>query len=128
MTTQEYQGHVLAFLGDAVLSLHVRKHLLLLGYTKAKDLQEKSVCFVSAKAQAAFLEKLLKDSYLTEEELEIYKRGRNHNGHTIPKNTEMAVYRKASGLEALFGYWYLEENVARIRETFQLMVENTVLK
>lgn len=128
MQAKEYQGHVLAYLGDAVLSLLVREYLVGLGYSKSKDLQEKSVRFVSAKAQAKFVELLLEENWLTEEELEIYKRGRNHKSHTVPKNTDVVVYRKATGLEALFGYWHLERNEEHIKKVFQYMIEKTELK
>ena len=128
MQASEYPGHVLAYLGDAVLSLMVREYLVSLGYSKSKDLQEKSVQFVSAKAQAHFVESLLKISYLTEEELEIYKRGRNHKSNTIPKNTDVVVYRKATGLEALFGYWFLRKEEERMHNTFINMIESTILK
>jgi len=128
MKTKEYSGHVLAYIGDAVLSLMVREYLVELGLSKSKELQEKSVQFVSAKAQAQFVERLLNESYFEVEELEIYKRGRNHKSNTIPKNTEVVTYRKATGLEALFGYWHLEKKREKIEKTFAYMIACTKLK
>lgn len=119
MNSSELSGNTLAYLGDAVLSLMVRKYLISLGLTKSKHLQENSIKFVSAKGQAAFIDILLEENSLSEKELEIYKRGRNHKSDTIPKNTDVITYRKATGLEALWGYWYLIEEHNRLEELFQ---------
>lgn len=128
MQAREYQGQVLAFVGDAVISLLVREYLVQSGYTKSKELQEKSVQFVSAKAQAEFMDKLLTDAVLDDEEIEIYKRGRNHKSNTVPKNADVIAYRKATGLEALFGYWHLDEKKLRLETIFRQMLEYIDLK
>lgn len=104
-----HSGSVLAFIGDAMLSLQVREHLVSLGYTKAKDLQQKSTLFVSAKAQADYMEQLLKEDRLDEVEMTMYKRGRNDKSTSIAKNAEVITYRVATGFEALWGYLYLED-------------------
>jgi len=119
-------GGVLAYIGDAVLSLQVREYLVSLGYTKAKDLQKKSEIFVSAKGQAEFAHFLIQNNHLNEQEFDIFKRGRNHKSETIPKNTDVVTYRMATGLEALWGYWYLEQNQIRLRliwDLFKTFVE-----
>lgn len=114
-------GSSLAFIGDAVLSLYVRQHLLESGLTKAKDLQETSTKYVSAKAQAQFVQILLSENTLSEEELLIYKRGRNHRSDSIAKNADVVTYRQATGFEALIGYWYLTENKTRLEQIWNQM-------
>lgn len=114
-------GSSLAFIGDAVLSLYVRQHLLESGLTKAKVLQETSTKYVSAKAQAQFVQILLSENTLSEEELLIYKRGRNHRSDSIAKNADVVTYRQATGFEALIGYWYLTENKTRLEQIWNQM-------
>lgn len=114
-------GSALAFIGDAVLSLYVREHLLDLGLTKAKDLQETSTKYVSAKAQAQFVQTLLASEALSEAELVIYKRGRNHRSDSIAKNADVVTYRQATGFEALIGYWYLTHNETRLEQIWNQM-------
>ena len=124
MNYREMSGGTLAYLGDGVISLLVREYLISLGLTKSKQLQETSVAFVSAKGQALFLDCLLQANLLNEEELMIYKRGRNHKSETIPKHTDVITYRKATGLEALFGYWHLSSNTERLKQIFELWRDN----
>ncbi len=114
-------GSALAFIGDAVLSLYVREFLLESGLTKAKDLQETSTKYVSAKAQAKFIQILLAENALSEEELVIYKRGRNHRSDSIAKNADVVTYRQATGFEALIGYWYLTLNKTRLEQIWNQM-------
>ena len=109
-----YSGNVLAFIGDAVLTLQVREYWVSKGYTKTKDLQEKSIEFVSAKAQASFMEYLLENEILNEEEVTIYKRGRNTKTHSIAKNADVITYRVATGFEALWGYIHLNKDQKRM--------------
>ncbi len=122
MKANSLNGSVLAFIGDAILSLKVRELLVTKGYTRAKDLQEKSIIFVGAKGQAAFMHNLLKKDFLSETEILIYKRGRNANMGSTAKNVDIISYRVASGLEALFGYYYYEDS-QRLEEVFNLMVD-----
>jgi len=121
MNVDKMTGSVLAFIGDAVMSLKVREYLVSLGYTKAKQLQEQSIKYVSAKAQSAFISKFLPN--LSEEEMLIYKRGRNYKSHSTPKNTDSADYHAATGFEALWGYWHLSGEYQRIDQIFKLMTE-----
>jgi len=114
-------GSALAFIGDAVLSLYVREHLLETGLTKAKDLQETSTKYVSARAQAKFVQILLAENVLSAEELVIYKRGRNHRSDSIAKNADVVTYRQATGFEALIGYWYLTQNETRLKQIWNQM-------
>ena len=110
-----HSGNVLAFIGDAVLSLQVREYLVEeLGITKTKKLQETSVNFVSAKAQAHFMSKLLDEEILTEAEALAYRRGRNASSKSSAKNADIITYRIATGFEALWGYLYLTKQADRL--------------
>ncbi len=122
MKTNHLSGSVLSFIGDAILSLKVREFLVNKGYTKAKDLQEKSVIFVGAVGQAQFMQDLIDKELLSEHELYIFKRGRNANMGSTAKNVDVISYRIASGLEALYGYLYYEDS-ERLNELFNLMLD-----
>lgn len=109
-------GRTLAFLGDAVWSLLVREYLIEKGYGRGDDLQKHTVYFVSAKAQANFYDALHAESFFTEKEEEIYKRGRNANAGSVPRNTAVVAYRKSTGFEAIIGALQMEHNLERIQE------------
>ncbi len=102
----------LAFLGDAVYSLYVRKQLVLSDSGKAADLQRAASKVVSAKGQSEFLEKVL--PLLTEEETEIYRRGRNAKKATKSKSASVAEYSRSTGFEAVLGYLHLIGEEERI--------------
>lgn len=118
MKIQECSGSTLAYIGDAVWSLLVREYLVERGYTKAKDLQTKSVKFVSAKAQAAFYQRLTEESFFLPEEEEIFKRGRNFKSDSVPKNTDVITYRISTGFEALIGYWHFMKKEERLMQVW----------
>ena len=109
----------LAYLGDAVYELLVREKLVIHSHKTNGKLHFEATRFVSAKAQSEFVEKIL--GTLTPEELSVYKRGRNSDA-VPPKNTDVAVYKRATGLETLFGYLYLSGRTDRIEELFEIMV------
>ncbi|MBR4048928.1 MAG: ribonuclease III [Clostridia bacterium] len=111
----------LAFLGDAVYEVLVRRHLALKGDRPPEELHRLAVSFVSATAQASAIEKLM--PLLTEEELAAFKRGRNAKVSHIPKGASPAKYHAATGFEALFGYLYLKGKSERMRELFELISE-----
>lgn len=112
----------LAYLGDAVYELYIRTYLLSKGNYKVGDLQNTAVKYVSAKAQSAFLDKMLDDKFLTDEEITIVKRARNHKSHPSPKHTDIITYKKSTGLEALIGYLKLNKNETRINEIMKYIV------
>lgn len=112
----------LAFLGDAVYELLVRRRLVNHGSMPANKLHVNAVRMVCAGAQAQFYDVL--EPVLTEEELQILKRGRNAHTSKVPKNANPADYRRATGLEALFGYLFLKEEQDRLEELFGLLVEH----
>lgn len=111
---------VLAFLGDAVFELMVRQKLVEKGNAPIGQLHRQSVEHVCAAAQAAGAHAI--QPLLTEEELAIYKRGRNTHNNT-PKNADPVQYRCATGLETLFGYLYLQERSDRAEELFSQIWE-----
>ena len=121
-----HSGNVLAFIGDAVLTLQVREFWVSKGYTKTKDLQEKSIEFVSARAQASFMEFILANDILTEEEMNVYKRGRNTKTHSIAKNADVITYRVATGFEALWGYIHLSNDTERMDALWEMFKNKVV--
>ncbi|MGV3112121.1 Mini-ribonuclease 3 [Staphylococcus pettenkoferi] len=104
----------LAYLGDAVLDQHVRTYIVLKLQSKPHRLHQVAKRYVSAKSQAQTLDYLMEEDYLTEEEQDIMRRGRNAKSHTKAKNTDIQTYRKSSGLEAVLGYLYLEQEETRL--------------
>ena len=112
----------LAHVGDAVFELMVRTWLCTKGTSTAKRLHGETVSYVSAKAQAAFAEKIVPQ--LNEEEYAVYKRGRNAHVNNVPKGTTFGQYHCATGVEALFGYLYLSGKEERLGELFEIIIEN----
>ena len=111
MNTNTINIQVLALLGDAVFSLYIREELMKLGINNPKKLQAKSVEYVSAKGQVKILNNLIENNFLTEEELDIVKRGRNNKKENHPKNTEIITYKLSTGFEALLGVLYLDNKI-----------------
>ena len=109
----QYSPLALAYLGDCVYELFVRTYLLKDTNLQVNKLHKTAVKMVNAKAQSDLFQKV-KDS-LTEEEMAVYKRGRNTNSHP-PKNADLIDYKSATGMEALIGYLYLKGNSKRIVE------------
>ncbi|NYS49091.1 Mini-ribonuclease 3 [Streptococcus danieliae] len=116
-------GIALAFDGDAIYSVYVRQHLILQGLTKPNRLHHVATHYVSAKAQAQLVQALLDQNLLTEEEMGIYKRGRNANSHTKAKNTDVVTYRMSTGFEALLGYLHLTGQIDRLEELIQWCIQ-----
>lgn len=109
----------LAFIGDCVYEMLVRESLVADANRPVNDLHRESVKFVSAKAQTAAYEKI--KEWLTEEETAVFKRGRNAKVGHNPKSATQSEYHTATGVEALFGYLYLTENMDRIKELFKII-------
>ncbi|MGU8064728.1 Mini-ribonuclease 3 [Streptococcus suis] len=109
-------GIALAFEGDAVYSMYIRRHLIFKGLTKPNQLHGEANKYVSAKAQASLISALLEAQLLTEKEEEIYKRGRNTNSHTKAKNADVVTYRMSTGFEAVLGYLHMTEQMERLDE------------
>ncbi len=114
-----YSPLALAFLGDSVYEVLVRKEILLLANLPASKLHSLKISRVCAAYQAAALEKIM--PVLDDKEVSIVKRGRNATGNTVPKHASAAEYRKATALECLFGYLYLLDRQDRIDELFRII-------
>ena len=119
----QYSPLTLAFLGDSVYELLVREKMLLHANMPASKLHTIKVKIVCAQFQSAAVD-IIADS-LTEKEAAVLKRGRNATGNTVPKHSSAADYRKATGLESLFGYLHLIDAQDRIRELFEMIFENS---
>lgn len=111
----------LAYLGDAVFEVMVRGWLCLHGKLTPGKLHRAALAYVAAPKQAAMTQKLL--PLLTEEELRIFKRGRNASPHSLPKAATRQEYQTATALEALFGWLYLQGRTERLNVLFETMME-----
>lgn len=116
-----YSPLTLAFMGDCVFEMIIRTVVVERGNRGANGLHKTKSGVVNAGVQAKMAEALLPE--LTEEELACYKRGRNAKSHTVAKNASVGDYRKATGLEALYGYLYLQDNEDRLLELTRLGLE-----
>ena len=109
-----YSPLALAYIGDGIYDLVIRSIVVGKGNTKASRLHQTTSHLVQAHAQATMMETLT--PMLTEDETEIYRRGRNAKSPTMAKNATMSDYRRATGFEALMGYLYLTDQFERILE------------
>ena len=112
---------VLAYLGDAVYELYIREHLISKGIVKVNDLQNESLKYVSASSQSNHLKRLMDNNFLTEDEIDIVKRGRNMSSHN-KKNTDIVTYKRSTGLECLIGSLKVDGNIERINEIMDFIV------
>ena len=113
-----YSTASLAYLGDCVIELCVREHLVEIGIASSAELNKKALEFVRAAAQAEAMKNITE--LLSEEEEAVFKRGRNVGHTSTPKSATVAQYRAATGMEALFGYLHLAGKSERIKELFRI--------
>ncbi|HHF7062340.1 TPA: Mini-ribonuclease 3 [Streptococcus mutans] len=116
-------GIALAFEGDAIYSTYIRKHLIFQGLTNPNQLHRKTTRYVSAKAQAMLITKMLEAQLLSEKEEDIYRRGRNANSHTKAKNTDVVTYKMSTGFEAVMGYLHMTEQIKRLEELIDWCIQ-----
>lgn len=109
-----YSPLTLAYIGDGVFEIIIRTILVKKGNCPVNQLHKRASSLVKAGSQSKMMETL--EPFLTEEELAVYKRGRNAHSPTMAKHATMADYRRATGFEALMGYLYLKEDYVRIVE------------
>ena len=109
----------LAHIGDAVYELMTRTLLCCEGHAQANDLHRRTVEMVKAPAQALAADRII--DHLDDEELSVYKRGRNAHVHSVPHHAQISEYHAATGLEALFGYLYLQGKKERLNELFEII-------
>ena len=118
-----YSPGALAYIGDGIYELLVRTKLLSEGNRPADELQRQGIRFSKAVSQAAAVDALLAEDFLSEEELTVYKRGRNTDTHSHSRNASHADYQKATGLECLFGFLYLSGKDERLLELFRAVIK-----
>lgn len=122
MQTIEINVLVLAYLGDTIYENYVRKYLIGKGIGNVNDLQKESINYVSAKSQAKFLQDMLDNNFLSDEEITVVKRARNYKTTSHPKNCDIVTYKYATGLESLIGYLDLEGKKDRIDEIINFIL------
>ena len=116
MNVLEVNVLVLAYLGDTIYENYIRHYLIGKGINNVNSLQTESINYVSARAQAKFLEELINKEFFSDEEISIIKRARNYKSNSHPKNTDILTYKHATALEAVIGYLDLINNKNRIDE------------
>ena len=121
-----YSPLTLAYIGDGIYDLVIRSVVVGTGNTRAGELHKRTSQIVKAHTQAEMMEVLL--PLLTEEEADIYRRGRNAKSPTMAKNATMSDYRKATGFETLMGWLYLQDEFERLVELVKTGVDGLHLK
>ena len=122
MNTLEINVLVLAYLGDTIYENYVRKFLIKQKIGNVNELQKRAINYVSAKNQAKFLQEMIDQKFLVEQELDIVRRARNYKTTSHPKNCDIVTYKHATGLEALIGYLELENKHQRIDEIMNFIL------
>ncbi len=118
---QTVSMQTLAFIGDAVYNVYIRCYLASHSNVKTGMLHKESIKYVSAKGQSHTIDDILE--ILTEEEMSVYKRGRNTNINTVSKNIDVVNYKRATGFEALIGYLYVKGEKNRLDELVKICIE-----
>lgn len=119
----QYSPLVLAYIGDGVYELYVRTRVIAENPDMpAHKLHKRSIMYVKAHAQSNSMKAL--SELLNEQEVAVFKRGRNAKSATVPKNADLADYRRATGFEALVGFLYLSKEEDRLTEIMQIAYEN----
>lgn len=120
----QYSPLALAYMGDSILDLLVKKYFVLHSNMQTYKYHSEVSKIVKAVNQAEFVDVILDE--LKEDEMDVYKRGRNTNTHSKAKNATMGQYRKATGLEALYGYLYLKGDMERLQYFVDKMIARYV--
>lgn len=121
-----YSPLTLAYIGDAIYDLVIRTIVVERGNQSAKGLHKTTIKYVNAKVQAKMIDAL--ETELTEDEMAVYHRGRNAKSYTAAKNASIIEYRKATGLEALMGYLYLQGQTDRMLTLIQVALTKIDMK
>lgn len=116
-------GESLAYLGDSVYELLIRKHVLAKGIQDVNKLHKEAVKYTSGEAQAKIVLYLLANDILTEEEISYYKRGRNSSHSKNRRNIKVSDYKMATGFEALIGFLSMSQNEERINELVLIAIK-----
>ncbi len=115
----QYNGQTLAYIGDAVYELHIRQQLLKQGKVHPNALHQAAIAFTNATGQFRAFKRI--ESKLSEKEIAIVMRGRNASSSRKPGKADLSTYKMATGLEALIGYLYLDEQTKRLNEILDLI-------
>lgn len=118
---QQTSPLALAYIGDAIYEVYIRKILIENPDLSVDKLHKKAVTYVKAKAQAEIVLELQEE--LTVEEWTVVKKGRNQKSKTVPKNSDIGDYRYATGFEALIGYLFCQQDYERLMEIMKRAVE-----
>lgn len=121
-----YSPLTLAYIGDGIYDLFIRTIIVSQGNCQANKLHKRVSALVKAPRQSEMIQKI--KPHLTEEELYIYKRGRNAKSNTVAKNASTADYRRATGFEAVMGYLFLTDRLNRIVDLVRLGLEKERLE
>ena len=116
---KQYSTLTLAYIGDSVYELMMREYLLSGGNCRPAKLHEKAIKMVNASAQAKAV--LVIMDKLTENEISIFKRGKNAHPKHVAKSATISEYHMATGFETLWGYIYLCKNIKRLNELFNII-------
>lgn len=119
MQAKQMNALALAYMGDVVYEVAVRKRLLERGLTRPNDLHRGAVRYVNARAQASVVTHWLETGVLTEEEEAVVRRGKNAKSGSIPKRVDVHTYRYSTAFEAVIGYIYLIERRDRLEELIE---------
>ena len=122
LSKKEIPSLALAYLGDSVYEIYIREYLLSKGICHVNDLQKEATNYVSAKNQTKFLNSLVDNNILTDEEIAIVTRARNQKSNHKPKNTDIITYKYSTGFEALIGYLYIN-NKERLEEIINIILK-----
>src|SRR5574344_1581782 len=114
---------VLAYLGDAVYEVRIRKYLISKNIVKVNDLQQNALNFVSAKKQAYFLNELINKNFFNDEELNIIRNSRNSKSHSKPKNCNILTYKHATAFETIIGYFEVKNQNDKIDEIIKEIIK-----
>lgn len=128
MNTRNINVITLAYMGDAVYEVYIRKSLIDKNIALVDDLQKVAINYVSAKSQSKILNLLIDKDVLTLEEMDVVKRGRNYKRASHPKNTDILTYKNSTGFEALIGYLYLNNNKERLDNIMKIVLEESYEK
>ena len=118
----QYSPLSLAFIGDSIYGAIVKTAVVLEGNCPANTLDRKAVRYIKAVSQAKGADYLIDNDLLTDEEMSVYRRGRNTKSATAAKNAPVGDYRKATGLEALIGYLYLKGDMQRVMDIMEAVM------
>lgn len=120
-----YSPLTLAYIGDGIYDLIIRTIVVRQGNVQVNKLHRRTSELVNAGTQSAMVETIL--PYLTNDEVAIYKRGRNAKSATVAKNATVSDYRRATGFEALIGYLYLNKDMKRMIELVKIGLDGSKL-